>query len=331
MHQLKHQLRALVWFALSGVMAATATAPVAAQQTWPSKPVKFVLPFGAGSATDIAARLLQERLTGRWGQPIVIENRPGGDGLIAIGAFVNAADDHVLLYASSASFIAHPYQHDKLPYDLDGDLLPIARVTDTILSVAVPTATGITSLGNFAAKARAEPNKLNAAGAAGLPEFALMAFLKTEKLDVARVPYRDVVQAGTDLAEGRLQLLVSSLAVARPHVESGKVRVVAVAGAERTTIVPEIPSVTEAGYPILNIETTAGLYGPRGMPLALRERIGADVVAVASDPLVGARLAATGQAMKLGGPAELAKALQAQATRAAEVAKQLGMEKKSGK
>lgn len=300
-------------------------------QTWPTKPVRWILPFGPGSGTDISARLLQERLAAKWGQPVVIENRPGGDGLVAIGAFVTANDDHVLLYASSASFIAHPYQHDKLPYDPNRDLEPIARVTDTVLSVSVPTATGIKTLAEFVAAAKAAPGKLNAAGAPGLPEFALMAFIKTRGLDVARVPYRDIVQAGTDLGEGRLQLLASSLAIANPHVAAGKVSVIAVAGSESSSLVPGVPSTLAAGYPELGVETTVGLYGPRGMPLVLRERIGADVVAAASDPGVGARLAPTGQAMKIGGPAVLAKALEGQATRAAEIAKILGMEKKSAK
>jgi len=323
--------RSLVLGALSAVLCAAIGSTTASAQNWPQRSIKFVLPFGAGSGTDISARLLQERLSAKWGQPVVIENRPGGDGLIAIGAFVSAADDHVLLYASSASFIAHPYQHDKLPYDPARDLEPIARVTDTVLSVGVPTATGVTSLAEFVAAARASPGKLNAAGAPGLPEFALMAFIKTRNLDVARVPYRDIVQAGTDLGEGRLQLLQSSLAIASPHVASGKVRIIAVAGSESSSLVPNVPSTLASGFPELGVETTVGLYGPRGMPLALRERLGADVVAAASDPMVAQRLAPTGQAMKPGGPAALATALVSQATRAAEIAKVLGMEKKSGR
>ena len=157
---------------------------------------RLILPFGAGSATDAAARLLGERLSARWGQAVVVENRPGGDGLIAIGAFVSAADDHVLLYASSATFIAHPYVHDKLPYKLETDLQPIARVSHTVLSIAVASATAFKTLADFVAGARAEPDKYNVAGAAGLPEFTLDAFVKPQNLKVTKVPYRDIVQAG---------------------------------------------------------------------------------------------------------------------------------------
>ncbi len=303
-------------------------APVQAQaqtQAWPQRSVRVILPFGAGSATDIAARLLGERLSTKWGQPVVVENRPGADGLVAINAFVAASDDHVLLYASSASFIAHPYTLEKMPYDRERDLAPIARVSDTILSAAVPVATGIKSVGEFVAAAKREPDKINAAGAPGLPEFAVMAFMKTEGLAIAKVPYKDVVQAGRDLGENRIQLLLSSLAVVQPLIQADKVRVIATGGQQRTPLVPDTPTVTEAGYPGLNMETTSGFYGPRGMPLELRQRIGRDVVEAASDPTIAKRIASSGQDMKPGGPDDLARALLQQAARAAEIAKVLGM------
>jgi len=297
-------------------------------QNWPERNVRFILPFGAGSATDIAARLLGERLSAKWGKPVVVENRPGGDGLVAINAFVAANDDHVLLYASSASFIAHPYTQEKLPYDLERDLAPIARVTDTVVSVGVPAATEIKTVAEFVSRARTEPAKYHAAGAAGVPEFVLSAFLKSEKLDVTKVPYRDVVQAGRDLGESRIHFLLSSFAVVRPLVEAGKVRVIAAGGRKRSVVLPDVPSVIETGYPGLVTETTSGLYGPKGMPLALRERIGADVIAIAADPAIATRIIASGQDMNTGGPAALAATLKQQAAAAAAVAKILGMEAK---
>jgi len=314
----------------AGLLAIAVCSPAAAQSPadWPQRGVKFILPFGAGSGTDIAARLIGDKLSAKWGKPVVVENRPGADGLIAINAFLSANDDHVLLYASSASFIAHPYMHEKLPYVMDRDLEPIARVADTVLSVGVPAATGIKTIKEFVDKARAEPKKFNVAGAAGLPEFAVMAFVKNEKLETARVPYRNVVEAGRDLGENRIQLLLSSFAVVRPHVEAGKVTVIAVGGKERASVAPGAPTVTEAGYPILNMETTSGFYGPRGMPLALRQRIGADVIAAASDPGVSAKIVASGQFMRTQGPADLAAALKDQAATAARVAKVLGLEMK---
>jgi tripartite-type tricarboxylate transporter receptor subunit TctC len=309
------------------ILAALSTGPAMAQ-SWPQRTVKFVLPFGAGSATDVAARMLGDRLSATWGKPVVIENRPGGDGLIAINAFVSANDDHVLLYSSSASFIAHPYLHEKLPYDLDRDFEPIARVTDTILSVAVPAASDIRTVADFVKLARAEPQKVNVVGAAGVPEFVVSAFLKQEKLDATKIPYRDVVQAGRDLAEGRIQFLLSSYAVVAPLVDAGKVRVIAVAAREPVSLLPGIPSVVQAGYPGLIVETTAGLYGPKGMPRELRERLGKDVVTAAADPGIVAKISASGQVVKSGGPDDLAKAIRQQKEEVAAVAKVLGIEKK---
>ncbi len=306
------------------VLAPSASAQPSAQ-SWPQRPVRLVLPFGAGTATDVAARLMSEKLSTQWGRPIVIENRPGADGLLAINAFISANDDHVLLYASTASFMAHPYTLDKMPYNLERDFAPIARVTDTILSAAVPSSLKVDSLKDFVALAKAQPGKLNAAGAAGVPDFTLGYFLKVENLDVTRVPYKDVVQAATDLSAGQIQFLLSSYAVVRAASEGGRVKVLAVGGRSRASLAADVPTVHEAGYPSLNTETTAGFYGPRGMAPELRARIAKDVIAVVNDPEITKRLVATGQAVRTGGPDELAQTLKEQATQAATVAKTLGL------
>ena len=302
-------------------MAARAQAPA-----WPQRNVQFVLPFGAGSATDIAARLLAERLQTRWGKPVIIENRPGGDGLIAIRAFLQANDEHVLLYASSASFIAHPYTlQQKPPYELSRDLAPIARVADTLLVVAATVDMKVDSLKEWVAMVKANPGKFASAGAPGLPELALNAFIKSHGLDVARVPYKDIVQAGSDLAESRIHIMASSYAIAQPHVQAGRVKILAVGGRERSTILPNAPTAMEAGYPILTVETTSALYGPASMPIELRKRMANDVIEVLRDPVISKRLIETGQAPNGQGPEELAKALVLQEAAAAAIAKELGI------
>jgi tripartite-type tricarboxylate transporter receptor subunit TctC len=322
------RLAAAIALTLAAALSIPPSHAQAQAQTWPDRSVKWILPFGAGSATDIAARLLAERLSAKWGKPVVIENRPGGDGLVAINAFTSANDDHVLLYASSASFMAHPYTQEKLPYDLQRDLAPIARVCDTVVAASVPAASEFKTIAEFAARAKAEPGKYHAAGAAGVPEFSLGAFIKSENLDVTKVPYRDVVQAGRDLGEQRIHFLLSSYAVVRPLIEAGKVRVVGAGGRKRAAITPNVPSVLETGYPTLVTETTSGLYGPKGMALALRERIAADVIAAASDPAAAGKIVASGQDMNTGGPADLTATLKQQGEALTRVAKILGMERK---
>lgn len=316
-------LGCLAALAVSTIMSAPAAQ---AQSSWPQRNLQFVLPFGAGSATDIAARLLAERLQTKWGKSVVIENRPGGDGLIAIRSFLQSNDDHVLLYASSASFIAHPYTlNQKVPYDLAKDFAPIARVADTLLVFAVPAEMKINSLKDWAAAAKAQPAKYASAGAPGLPELAMNAFLKSNNLDVARVPYKDIVQAGSDLAESRIHILATSYAVALPHIQSGKVKVIAIGGRERSSILPDVPTAIESGFPILTVETTSALYGPASMPLDLRKRISVDVIDAVRDAGISKRLIETGQGPNGQGPEDLAKALQQQEAAAAIVAKELGL------
>lgn len=305
---------------LAAAFAAVAAHAQTPAQSWPQRPVRFIVTLGPGSGVDIGARLLADRLPARWGKPVVIENRPGADGLVAIQAFVNAADDHTLLFTPAGNFTVHPLQYSKLPYTPE-DLVPIARVSNTILALGVPTSLKINTLADFVKYARAQPGKLNAAVVSGITEFTFDYFVKTVGLDIPKVPYRDIVQAATDLSEGRLQVMMSSYAILQPRVQAGSVKALIVNGHQRASILPDIPTAAEAGFPSLEVEGLVGLFGPRGISKALRERIAADVVAVASDPAIADRLAATAQVPNPGGPDELAAAVAAQRAQIATIAK----------
>jgi len=297
----------------------------AAAETWPQRPVKFLLPLGAGSGVDIGARLLADRLSTRWGQPVVVENRPGGDALVAISAFVSAHDDHVLLATPTSSFTAHPYLHDNLPYK-SSDLLAIARVSNTIITLAVPTSLNVGSLADLVALARAQPGKLNWAGVTGALDFLFAGFLRHAGLSMTKVPYRNPVEAANDLAEGRVQAYLSALAIVRPQIEAGKIKPLAVTNKVRAPTAPDVPTVKEAGYPDLTLDGLVGFFGPPEMSNALRERIAADIGAVvAADPTIGQRLSATGQIPNVGGPTEFAAASEEQRAQIAAIAKELGI------
>ena len=311
-----------------GLLATGALVPPASAQTWPQRTVKFILPLGPGSGADIAARLLAERLQRRWAHSVVIENRPGGDGIVAITGFVNANDDHTLLYTPTGSFTVHPYQRANLPYNAEQDLLPIARVSNTILAVGVPTSMNIGSLAEFVARARAKPGQLNAALVPGITEFVFDGFVHATGLSLAKVPYRDIVQAATDLGENRIQFMMAALAILRPHVQANRIKLIAVNGRERTSLAPGIPTAIEAGYPALQLEGLVGLFGPRGMALELRERIAADVIAAIADPDIAARLIGSAQVVNPGGPAELAASVREQAAQIAAIAQARGIKAK---
>jgi tripartite-type tricarboxylate transporter receptor subunit TctC len=296
-------------------------------QTWPQRPVKFIVPFGPGAGADIGARLIAERLPARWGKPVVVENRPGADGIVAIQAFMSANDDHTLLFAASGSFTVHPYQYDKLPYT-PADLAPIARVSNTIIATGVPASLKIGTLKEFVARARAAPGKFNAAVVPGTTEFTFDYFVKTEGLTVTKIPYRDIVQAATDVGEDRIQIMTSSYAILQPQAQAGRIKVVAVNGPERVPTLPDIPTVIEAGFPSLEQVGLVGLFGPQFMPLELRQKIGADVAAVVAEPAITARLGATAQVANPGGPAELAADVDRQRTLIAKIAQAIGVKSK---
>lgn len=299
-------------------------------QQWPTRNVRFIIPFGAGAGADIGARTVAERLQKKWNQPIVIENKPGGDGIVAVTSFVQANDDHVLLYAATGSFTVHPYQREKLPYDRERDILPIARVANTLLGVAVPTASGIKTLKDLIAAAKAEPGKMNVALVPGITEFVWDGFVHSEKLNIAKVPYRDIVQAVPDLGEGRLQVMMASVAILQPGINSGRSKLIVLNGRQRNEqLAPGIPTAIELGYNSLELEGLTGLLGPKMMSLELRKRIGDDVIEAAKDPEVAKRLLSTFQAVNPGGPEEFEKAMRDQAAQIAAIARAIGIEKKA--
>jgi tripartite-type tricarboxylate transporter receptor subunit TctC len=317
------RLRHLFALAVALMAVAAVTIMASAETTWPTRPVRFILTLGAGSGSDIGARLLADRLSQRWGQPVIVENRPGGDAIVAINAFVTAHDDHVLLFSPTSSFTAHVYLHDNLPYQ-PSDLVPITRVSNTIITISVPASLNVSSLQELAAMARAEPGKLNWAGVTGALDFVFAGWLKQEGLNINKVPYRNPVDAANDLAEGRVQVYEAALAIVRPQLESGKIKLLAVTNTVHAPTLPKLPTVAEAGYPALTIDGLVGLFGPTGMPLELRQRITADIRAVV-DPTIEDRLTTTGQLTNIGGPEEFGKSIDEQRAKIAAFAKALGI------
>ena len=314
-------------FAIAILVAAVAAGLGVApgQQPYPSRTVRLILPFGAASATDITAWLFADRLSARWGKPVVVENRPGGDGLVALNAFVGAHDDHTLFFGPAAIFLVHLYDEEKPSYD-PRDILPITQIYVTVLAISVPASLNIASMDELVAMARAQPGKLNAAAATGNSDFLIFAFIRAMGLQIAKVPYRDIMQAPNDLAEDRIQILSSSLAVAQPMMRAGRIKVLLVTSKQRATGAPELPTAAEAGFPALTMETAGGLFGPPQMPPALRESIAADLRDIAAhDPIIAQRLTDTGQIMTLRGPADFARSVADQNEQLGALAKILGL------
>jgi tripartite-type tricarboxylate transporter receptor subunit TctC len=309
--------------AIAAVLAATVA--TASAQNYPTRTVRFILPFGAGSGTDIAARTVGDRLSARWNTPVVVENRPGGDSLVSINAFLTANDDHTLLWMPVGNFAVHPFEHEKLPYDANRDLLPIVNVTTLPLSASAPATLNFGSMREFAERVRANPGKFNAAAASGAADFLMAGFLQSNKLEMAKVPYRDIMQGPTDLAEGRIHLLMSSFSIVQPLMQAGRIKVLAVTGSRRWPNAPDVPTMADAGFPELEYDSLGGLFGPRGMSLAVRERIANDVRdVIAANPAIAARLLSTGQLVTIRGPVEFAAGIKGIQDKLAAIAKATG-------
>jgi tripartite-type tricarboxylate transporter receptor subunit TctC len=313
-------------FALATVLAASSFAAFA--QAWPSKPVKFYVSLGPGSGADLGARLYADALQKIWGQPVVVENRPGGDGVIAINAVIQAKDDHTLLWGPTANFVGHPYSLEKMPYD-PKELVPVARVTGTVVTLGVPASMNVSSLKDLLATAKQKQGWLNWTTAVTMTDIILEGFLKTQGIEAAQVRYKQPAEAVNDLISERIQLYSSAYAIVRAQAQGGRVKLLAVQARHRVPGL-DLPTVAELGYPGLNFEGLVGILAARssGFTAAAAERVAAGVKTVSADPHVAERLAATAQLNVPGNAAEFAASIDEQVKQLADAAKLLGVKAK---
>jgi len=318
----------LCLFSLAAWMAAALPFATPSQaQAWPTRTVKFIVPFGPGAGADIGGRLFAERLQKIWGQPVVIENRPGGDSIVAINAFLSANDDHVFLFGPAGNFAVHPYVYSKLSYD-PKDLNPIARASNTILAVAVKADAPYNDIKGFTEAARKTPGTFNSGLVQGITEFTFWGYSHVEKLQITQVPYRDINVAPVDLGEGRIQVVMSSLAIVQPQTLAGRIKLIAINNKTRAPAAPDIRTAREQGFPSLEVEGLVGLFGLKTTPAALKDKIAADFKAAAEDGAIAERLKQTGQVINVGGPKEFADAIAEQQANVAAVVKAIDFKPK---
>jgi tripartite-type tricarboxylate transporter receptor subunit TctC len=295
--------------------------------TWPQHTVRMITPLGPGSGMDLAARLFAERLSQRWGQPVVVENRQGADGILAVQSFLTDRDNHSLIFGFAGLISINPLIHgDKLPYDVR-DIVPVASALDSTLALTVSSTLGVDSLEGFVKIAREQPGKLNWAATTGLPLYVVAALQKVANIGITQISYRDFGPAFQDFATGRVQLLATGINLLLPQVQSGRGKFLLVTNTARSPLAPDVPTPKEAGFPGLAFNGVNGLYGWRGMPESLKARIAADVRAIATDPAVAERLKSTGATMRPGTGAEFAAAIEEQRAQVAAVAQAAGVTK----
>jgi tripartite-type tricarboxylate transporter receptor subunit TctC len=299
-------------FVLAAIaLLATPLVTSAQAQQWPTRPVKFIVPFGPGAGADIGGRLFADKLSQKWGQPVIIENRPGGDSIVAIQAFLTANDDHTLLFGPSGNFTVHPFNYSKLSYN-PADLIPIARASTTLIAAAVKADAPYSDVKGLTEAARAKPGTFNYGAVPGITEFIFWGYLHDQKLQMTQVPYRDINVAPVDLGEGRIQVVMASYAIVQPQIQAGRIKLFVVNNKSRISTAPNMPTAREQGFPSLEMEGLVGLFGLKSMSNELKEKIAADFRAVAADGSIAERLRATGQAINLGGPKEFVDSIEEQ-------------------
>jgi tripartite-type tricarboxylate transporter receptor subunit TctC len=313
-------MRRKALFILASVFAVTISASQSVVAgAWPHRTVKIIAPLPAGGATDLAARLFAEGLSQRWGQSVIVENRPGADGIAGVTSFVNARDDHTLLFSFAGPISINPLIHDQLPYDPVRDLVPVAAAIDNFFAIAVSAQTGVQSIDKFITTAQESPERFNWAATAGLPQYIFLALQQRNGLKLTQVPYREVALALQDLAENRIQVLVTAPTILLPAVAGGKARLLMITNRQRSPVAPEVPTAIEAGFPELTFEGTVGFFGGRDMSTAVRDRIAEDVDAVGRTSEINARLRMAGIEVRFLGPAQFASAIDEQRTKVREI------------
>ena len=276
--------------------ALSAVTQPAFAQSYPNKPIKLLVPFPAGGATDILARALSQKLGEKLGQAVVVENRPGAGGMIGSDVAAKAAPDgYTLLLATSSTHSIGPAINPKIPYDAQADFTPLGYVASSPNLVLVPITSPAKTMREFIDYARKNPGKLNYAssGNGTIVHLTTELFKSQSNTFMVHIPYRGTALAIPDLVSGKVDVMFDSLVTGLPHVKDGKLRALAVTSSLRTPLAPDLPAVAE-GLPGFESTTWFGLYGPKAIPVDIVQRINSALNAALADADVKERFARLG-------------------------------------
>jgi tripartite-type tricarboxylate transporter receptor subunit TctC len=285
--------------------------PGSASEVWPTRPIRMIAPLPPGSLPDITMRIFAEGLTRRLGQPVVPDNRPGGEGVVATSAFLNLNDDHRLFFSFAGPITVNPLTMERLAYD-PAHLVPLSSAALDYIVVAGAPDLPAGDLRQAVALALARPGALAWAAAPGAIGLAFEGFAAAQRLDLLRAAYRSPQDAMTDLGAGRIQLTVMPLAAALPHAQAGRAKLLAVTNGARAPAAPEVPTTAEQGFHDYAFQGFVGVFGPPDMPPTRRLAVSEAVRAVAAEPEVVRRLAAAGQVAQGSTPEAFAAMIAAQ-------------------
>ncbi len=313
------------WRVVAVVVAAGAAAPALhAADAYPVKAVRFIVGPGPNSGTDIVARAIAQRLTERLGQSVIVDNRPGAGGTLAVAAVARAAPDGYTVLFSSGSLVIHPALYRKLPYDLVRDLAPIMLIGIVPQVLAVHPSLPAKNVRELVALAKSRPGQINyGSGGVGSTNHLAGELLQSMAgIRLTHVPYKGAGPAAVDLIAGQIDMLFTSAVNALQHSRNGRVRALAVSTAKRSTALPDVPTVAESGVPGYESMTWYGLLAPSGTPREAIDRLNRETAMVIKLPDVLSRFAADGVEPAVGTPEQFAALIKVELARIARIVRE---------
>jgi tripartite-type tricarboxylate transporter receptor subunit TctC len=296
-------------------------------QDFPTKPVKIVVPFTAGSATDILARTVGQKLGEMWGQTVVVENRPGAGGTIGANAVAKSAPDGTTLMVHSSGHAVNAFIYPTLPYDTQKDFVAVVPLGGQPNVLVVAPGSGYKTVADLLADAKKRPGAISfaSAGIGSATHFNAEKFKLAAGIDVLHVPYKGTPEAMTDTITGRVQYFFAPISAAMAQVRDGKLVALAVSSAKRSSLLPDVPTVAESGLPGFDYNLWVGVFAPAGTPADVLEKIGRSVNRVLAEAEVKARMASLGAEAMPMAPTEFDKFVRAEMDDAAKVVKAAGI------
>jgi tripartite-type tricarboxylate transporter receptor subunit TctC len=287
--------RALRWLTIALALPLWLAASDALAQTYPVRPVRLIIPFAAGGGSDIIGRMVGQKLSENLGVQVTPDNRPGASGIIGMDVVAKSPPDGYTIAIISTGHVVNPSVYRKMPFDTLNDLAPITLVATTSLMITVPASLPVKSLKELVALAKRRPGELNYAssGNASAQHLATELFKKTADINMVHVPYKGGAPALVDLVAGQVQVMFCSPS-AMPYVKAGRLRVLAYGGQKRSTVLPEVPTIAESGYPNYEAVEWWGMYAAAKTPPAIVTRLNTEIGKVLSLPDIRQRLADIG-------------------------------------
>ena len=321
------QTRSALLACTVALIAAIAPAAVHAQ-AWPTKPVRFIVPYPAGGTSDILARTIGQKLGDALGQTIVVENKPGANGNVGADYVAKAAPDgYTFLLADIGAIAISPSVYTTLPFDPVKDFSPVTMVAYSPHILAVHPALPAQSVKDLVALAKSKPGKLNyaASSTGSAPHLAGVEFAARSGIDWAYIPYKGGAQAVTDVVGGQADVLFNGMLATYPQVKGGKLRILAVSSANRLASIPDVPTVAESGYPGFVTGSWQGILAPPGTPREIVAKLGGEVGKILATPEMKEKLEAQGAEVRVMTPQEFSAFIASERDRWAKVVKEAGI------